>query len=88
MKGICRPRLAWLDLFAVLLVGPVVAQTRTPVVSLTPAVVVTGSPELIRVREPAAGKLDGEWLGQKLEFFRGVGDTRTPLWTMLLTRAS
>jgi hypothetical protein len=42
-----------------------------PQVSLTPVTVVAGSPELIRVEEPASAKLDGEWLGQKLEFFRG-----------------
>ncbi len=43
-------------------------------VSLTPAVVESGSPELIRVSAPANGRrgdLDGEWLGKKLEFFRG-----------------
>jgi hypothetical protein len=47
------------------------AQDSTPVVRLTPAAVVAGSPELIRVNEPVTAKLDGEWLGQKLEFFRG-----------------
>ena len=47
------------------------SQTATSgAVSLSPAVVVAGSPELIRVRAPAAEKLSGEWLGQKLEFFR------------------
>ena len=30
-----------------------------------------GSPELIRVDAPAGATLDGEWLGRKLEFFRG-----------------
>ena len=42
--------------------------------SLTPAIVESGSPELIRVGAPAdsrRGDLDGEWLGKKLEFFRG-----------------
>jgi murein DD-endopeptidase MepM/ murein hydrolase activator NlpD len=42
---------------------------------LTPAEVVVGSPELIRVAAPAGApadtKLEGEWLGQKLAFFRG-----------------
>lgn len=42
-------------------------------IALTPAAVMAGSPELIRVEEPATAKLDGEWLGQKLEFFRGAG---------------
>lgn len=38
---------------------------------LTPAVVEAGSPELIRVEAPAAATLAGDWLGHKLEFFRG-----------------
>ncbi len=42
----------------------------SPPVTLTPAVVVAGSPELIRVEAPATAQLDGEWLGRKLEFFR------------------
>jgi murein DD-endopeptidase MepM/ murein hydrolase activator NlpD len=40
-------------------------------VSLTPAAVVAGSPELIRVDAGAAAGVEGEWLGRKLEFFRG-----------------
>jgi murein DD-endopeptidase MepM/ murein hydrolase activator NlpD len=40
-------------------------------VSLTPAVVVVGSPELIRVDANSAASVDGEWMGRKLEFFRG-----------------
>jgi murein DD-endopeptidase MepM/ murein hydrolase activator NlpD len=40
-------------------------------VTLTPAVVESGSPELIRVDAPASAVLEGEWLGRKLEFFRG-----------------
>ena len=47
------------------------AQTNAPAVTITPAAVVAGSPELIRVAAPATAKLDGELLGQKLEFFRG-----------------
>jgi murein DD-endopeptidase MepM/ murein hydrolase activator NlpD len=34
-------------------------------------VVVAGSPELIRVAARNATSIDGEWLGRKLEFFRG-----------------
>ncbi len=41
--------------------------------TLTPAVVVAGSPELIRVRAPANAVLEGDWLGQKVEFFRSGG---------------
>ena len=40
-------------------------------VSLTPAVVEAGSPELIRVSAPAGSTLAGDWLGHKLEFFKG-----------------
>ena len=40
-------------------------------VSLTPEVVEAGSPELISVDASSADKVDGEWLGLKLEFFRG-----------------
>jgi murein DD-endopeptidase MepM/ murein hydrolase activator NlpD len=39
--------------------------------SLTPAVVVAGSPELIRVDASSAASVEGEWLGRKVEFFRG-----------------
>lgn len=40
-------------------------------VSLTPAIVVAGSPELIRVDANSATSVEGEWLGRKIEFFRG-----------------
>lgn len=39
-------------------------------ITITPAVVVAGSPELIRVAVPDATSLEGEWLGKKVEFFR------------------
>jgi murein DD-endopeptidase MepM/ murein hydrolase activator NlpD len=55
---------------AALMAAVAFAQPPAPAVSLIPAGVVAGSPELIRVDEPAEAKLDGEWLGQKLEFFR------------------
>ena len=45
--------------------------TPASAVSLTPAIVESGSPELIRVGTPTGATLDGEWLGHKLEFFRG-----------------
>jgi murein DD-endopeptidase MepM/ murein hydrolase activator NlpD len=47
------------------------AQTQSSAVILTPALVETGSPELIRVDAPATATMDGEWLGRKLQFFRG-----------------
>ncbi len=43
-------------------------------VTLTPAVVDAGSPELIRIDAPAGATLGGEWFGRKLQFFRGRGD--------------
>jgi murein DD-endopeptidase MepM/ murein hydrolase activator NlpD len=42
-------------------------------VTLTPEVVESGSPVLIRVSLFDARSLDGEWLGRKIEFFRGRG---------------
>lgn len=43
-----------------------------PDVSLTPQNVEAGSPELIRVTAPAGTTVEGEWLGHKLDFFRGA----------------
>jgi murein DD-endopeptidase MepM/ murein hydrolase activator NlpD len=40
-------------------------------ITLTPAVVAAGSPELIRVAVPDAANVEGDWIGNKLEFFRG-----------------
>jgi murein DD-endopeptidase MepM/ murein hydrolase activator NlpD len=40
------------------------------VVSLTPAVVEAGSPELIVISTPNVKSISGEWLGHKIEFFR------------------
>jgi murein DD-endopeptidase MepM/ murein hydrolase activator NlpD len=47
------------------------AQTATDSVTLTPVVVVAGSPELIRVAAPGAARVSGEWMGHPLQFFRG-----------------
>ncbi|MGD0831653.1 MAG: M23 family metallopeptidase [Terracidiphilus sp.] len=51
--------------------GILPALAQTPTIALTPAVVVAGSPELIRVSAPGATAIDGDWMGHKLEFFRG-----------------
>ncbi len=40
-------------------------------VGITPELVEAGSPELIRVNSPDAASIEGEWLGRKLQFFRG-----------------
>jgi murein DD-endopeptidase MepM/ murein hydrolase activator NlpD len=79
MTGARIPRFAFWGVFGALVLAAAIsaargrAQSVIPAdeVTLTPAVVVAGSPELIRVRAPAGDTLDGEWLGQKIEFFRG-----------------
>ena len=47
-------------------------RAQSPAITLTPPVVLAGSPELIRISAPGAASIDGEWLGRKLEFFRGL----------------
>jgi murein DD-endopeptidase MepM/ murein hydrolase activator NlpD len=47
------------------------AVAQSPTVSLAPALVEAGSPELIRIDAPETAVPEGEWLGNKLEFFRG-----------------
>jgi hypothetical protein len=47
------------------------ARAQSSAVTLTPALVVAGSPELIRVQADGTTTIDGEWLGRKLNFFRG-----------------
>lgn len=47
----------------------VAAPAHSQDVTLTPAVVVAGSPELIHVDAHAAARLDGDWMGHALEFF-------------------
>jgi hypothetical protein len=49
------------------------AGAQSSAVTLTPAVVEAGSPELIRVLAPANAKIDGDWLGRPLQFFKGRG---------------
>jgi Peptidase family M23 len=74
MTGARIPRFVFLAVFVTSVCARVgVAQTKQPntEVTLTPATVVAGSPELIRVAAPASATLEGEWLGRKLEFFRG-----------------
>ena len=49
-----------------------IVRAQDSAVSLTPAVVEAGSPVLIRVEAVDAAGVDGEWLGRKVEFFRGA----------------
>lgn len=46
------------------------AAAQLPAVTLDPPVVDAGSPVLIRVAAPVRATVQGEWLGQKLTFFR------------------
>jgi murein DD-endopeptidase MepM/ murein hydrolase activator NlpD len=73
MRRIRIPRMQWLIAAAVFTAAVAFAQAPAPAVSVTPAAVIAGSPELIRVDQLATAKIDGDWLGQKLEFFRGAG---------------
>ena len=81
MTGARIPRLAFRLVLAAFILTtstsalPARAQTRDRV-TLSPAIVVAGSPELICVHLPAGATVNGEWLvgtgpAQKLEFFRG-----------------
>ena len=55
-------------LFAAVSVG---AHAQSPGIVLTPAVVVAGSPEMIRVVAPQDARVEGDWDGHALQFFRG-----------------
>jgi len=76
MTGARIPRFAfWLVLAALASTLSGRAQTGAQV-TITPAAVVAGSPELISVRFPAGATVSGEWLDgasfdRKLQFFRG-----------------
>ncbi len=62
---------AWLTGFAFVLAAAAVA-AQSSSVTLMPAVVEAGSPELIRVATPGgAASVNGEWMGRELQFFRG-----------------
>jgi murein DD-endopeptidase MepM/ murein hydrolase activator NlpD len=53
--------------------APICAYAQSSAVTLTPELVESGSPVLIRVDAPAIAKLEGEWLGRTLQFFPGCG---------------
>ncbi|HUX45154.1 MAG TPA: M23 family metallopeptidase [Terracidiphilus sp.] len=65
----------------------------SPAVSLTPATVVAGSPELLRVDAPATAAITGDWLGRSLQFFRdrnawfalAGADVEAPIGPSILT---
>jgi hypothetical protein len=58
--------------FAFLIAAPLLsAAAQPPAITLTPALVEAGSPELIRVSAPANASVAGTWQGHTLEFFPG-----------------
>ena len=66
-------RILWFA--SVLCFAGIAAHTQKPqrlesLVSVTPAIVVAGSPELIVITAPTAKSIEGDWLGSKLEFFQ------------------
>jgi hypothetical protein len=68
------PKLTLPSLLLVFVVAPFIslaAHAQSPSVTLTPAIVEAGSPELIRVTAPSGAKVDGEWQGHVLRFFPG-----------------
>ena len=70
-----RPNRSFLVVVACLLAAGLAAKVvraQDSTVSLTPAAVEAGSPVLIRVEAADAAGVDGEWLGRKVEFFRGA----------------
>jgi hypothetical protein len=59
-------------ILAILLALPAILHSQS--VTLTPAIVESGSPELIRVHAAhPLTKIEGEWLGHKVLFFNGPG---------------
>jgi len=57
-------------LLCVIAAGNLSVHAQGAAVTLAPAEVVAGSPELIRVNAADAAGVEGEWLGHKLQFFR------------------
>ena len=49
----------------------ILLRAQSSSVTLTPSLVESASPELIRIDAPSAANIDGEWMGRKLQFFRG-----------------
>jgi len=58
--------------FLALAFAAIPADAQSSAVSWSPAVVEAGSPVLIRVEAADAASVDGEWLGRKVDFFRGA----------------
>lgn len=72
MKHLTSPvRFEILCILVLLALGPRSSVAQTPAVTITPAVVEVGSPVLIRVDAPSSARVNGDWVGHKLQFFRG-----------------
>ena len=56
-----------------LVLAATAAHGQAPDVTFTPALVVAGAPEVIRVTAPRDAKVTGEWQGHALQFFAGRG---------------
>ena len=66
-----RTTRSWISLAGLLAFALAGACAQSPAITLVPAVVQAGAPELIHVASANAAAIDGDWLGRKLEFFRG-----------------
>ncbi len=69
-----RAGVRWVVFAACLFISGACAQAQPhapSLITLTPAVVQAGAPELIRVHASRNATLTGEWLGRKLAFFPG-----------------
>ena len=67
-------RLPLLRLLAFLLAFAPVVTAQSSTVTLTPAAVVAGAPELVRVHAPGAQSVTGEWMERKILFFEKGDD--------------
>jgi len=69
-----------LPVLILLLAGSFLAHGQSPNVTMTPALVVAGSPEIIRVMAPRDARVEGDWDGHALAFFPG---SATGVWYAL-----
>jgi murein DD-endopeptidase MepM/ murein hydrolase activator NlpD len=75
--SVIRSLRMWFPILASLLLSGLAtsAQAQSPSLTLTPAFVEAGSPELIRVDAPMNARIEAEWLGNKPLFFRSPDTT-------------
>lgn len=63
-------RLLFCCLFCISVANAQPRRNEAAAFTITPALVEAGSPALIAISAPSATRVEGEWLGHKLEFFR------------------